>query len=211
MALASLGAAAWWWRSRDAGEDSTPATRGTATPASRDALAVRVAIVTDEPWAPTLVVPGTLVPNESVELVSELTRKLVKIHVEEGTVVEKNDVLFELDDDDLLARRARLRAQRGLAKRTVARDDELVATGIAAIESLDQSRTNLDDAQARVRVPPSAPLMMQMGTCSLATSRFASSIPHQPMCAVNSGGFCAQTAYAQRLGRFPPASSAFLV
>ncbi|MBK6917792.1 MAG: efflux RND transporter periplasmic adaptor subunit [Deltaproteobacteria bacterium] len=150
MALASLGAAAWWWRSRDAAEQPTPAARGAATPASRDALAVRVAIVSDEPWAPTLVVPGTLVPNESVELVSELTRKLVKIHVEEGAVVEKNDVLFELDDDDLLARRARLRAQRGLAKRTVARDDELVATGIAAIESLDQSRTNLDDAQAQL-------------------------------------------------------------
>ncbi len=148
LALASTAAALWWLQQREPGRAVPAAAR---TPGSADApLPVRVITVAPESFAPTIVAPGTLVAGESVELVAELTKRLVKIHVDEGAVVRKGDVLFELDDDDLLARRMRLRAQRGLARRTVERDDELVATGIAAVESLDQSRTNLDDAQAQL-------------------------------------------------------------
>jgi membrane fusion protein, multidrug efflux system len=113
------------------------------------ALPVRVVEVRAEPYAPTVTATGTLLANESVELVSELTRKLVRIHVEEGAKVEKGQVLFELDDDDLLARRGRLRSAKGLASRTMDRDDDLVKTGILSAEALDQSRTRVDDARAQ--------------------------------------------------------------
>ncbi|HET6585557.1 MAG TPA: efflux RND transporter periplasmic adaptor subunit [Nannocystaceae bacterium] len=113
------------------------------------ALAVRIVEVRSEPYAPTITATGTLRANESVELVSELTRRLVRIHADEGAHVEKGQVLFELDDDDLLARRGRLRSARGLAARTLERDDELVRTGIQSAEALDQSRTRVDDARAQ--------------------------------------------------------------
>jgi membrane fusion protein (multidrug efflux system) len=113
------------------------------------ALAVRVVELRPERHAPTVTATGTLLANESVELVSELTRRLVRIHVEEGAEVQKGEVLFELDDDDLLARRGRLRSQKGLASRTLERDDDLVRTGILSTEALDQSRTRVDDARAQ--------------------------------------------------------------
>jgi len=113
------------------------------------ALAVRVVEVRAEPFAPTITATGTLLANESVELVSELTRRLVRIHAEEGTQVAKGQILFELDDDDLLARRGRLRSQKGLASRTLDRDDDLVATGILSTEALDQSKTRVEDASAQ--------------------------------------------------------------
>jgi membrane fusion protein (multidrug efflux system) len=113
------------------------------------ALPVRVVEVRAEPYAPTVTATGTLLANESVELVSELTRRLVRIHAEEGTQVARGQILFELDDDDLLARRGRLRSQKGLANRTLERDDDLVQTGILSTEALDQSRTRVDDARAQ--------------------------------------------------------------
>ncbi len=113
------------------------------------ALPVRVVEVRAEPYAPTVTATGTLLANESVELVSELTRRLVRIHVDEGAKVEKGQVLFELDDDDLLARRGRLRSARGLASRTMERDDDLVKAGTLSAEALDQSRTRVDDARAQ--------------------------------------------------------------
>ena len=113
------------------------------------ALAVRVVEVRREPFAPTITATGTLLANESVDLVSELTRRLVRIHADEGSKVEKGQILFELDDDDLLARRGRLRSQKGLANRTLERDDDLVQTGILSTEALDQSRTRVDDARAQ--------------------------------------------------------------
>lgn len=116
---------------------------------SDGALAVRVVELRSEPYAPTVTATGTLLANESVELVSELTRRLVRIHADEGAAVQKGQVLFELDDDDLLARRGRLRSARGFASRTLDRDDELVRTGIQSTEALDQSRTRVDDARAQ--------------------------------------------------------------
>jgi membrane fusion protein (multidrug efflux system) len=82
--------------------------------------------------------------------VAEVSRRLVRIHAAEGAQVQRGDVLFELDDADVVARLGRLRAQRGLAKRTLARDDRLVAPGIVAEELLDESRTRVSDVQAQI-------------------------------------------------------------
>lgn len=112
-------------------------------------LAVRTIVAEPEVFTPSLAATGTLRPNEQVVLVSELTRRLVRIHANEGAAVNKGQILFELDDDDLLARRGRLRSQRGLANRTLERDDDLVKTGILSTEVLDQSRTRMDDARAQ--------------------------------------------------------------
>lgn len=134
------------WLTMRPGQKTAPANdrRG-----PQGALAVRVVEVRPEPFAPTITATGTLLANESVELVSELTRRLVRIHADEGSQVTKGQILFELDDDDLLARRGRLRSQRGLASRTLDRDDDLVQTGILSAEALDQSRTRVDDARAQ--------------------------------------------------------------
>jgi membrane fusion protein (multidrug efflux system) len=142
--FAALGVAGWLAMRPTEKTDSSPDRRG-----PEGALTVRVVEVRREPFAPTITATGTLLANESVELVSELTRKLVRIHADEGSQVVKGQILFELDDDDLLARRGRLRSQKGLANRTLERDDDLVQTGILSTEALDQSKTRVDDARAQ--------------------------------------------------------------
>lgn len=78
-------------------------------------LAVEVYVVKDLPFAQTVSTVGTLRANESVTLVSELSRRLVKVHVTEGSEVAAEDLLFKLDDSDLVAELGEIDARLELA------------------------------------------------------------------------------------------------
>ena len=66
-------------------------------------IPVDAAIVTPGKLSDQLVVTGTILANQEVNLVSELTRKITAIYVREGSMVKKGAVLFELDRADLLS------------------------------------------------------------------------------------------------------------
>ena len=95
---------------------------------------------------------GTLVANESVSVVSELSRRLVRVAVAEGVRVEKGALLFELDDSELRARLAELEARRRLAARTVERQRELMKENKKALsaQAFDQSVSELDALAAQI-------------------------------------------------------------
>lgn len=95
---------------------------------------------------------GTLLARESVELVSELSRRLLKVRAEEGAQVKKGQVLFELDSADLNAELGRLEVQARLAKVTLDRSEKLSSEGLSTQQELDTARANLDAADAQRRV-----------------------------------------------------------
>jgi membrane fusion protein (multidrug efflux system) len=68
------------------------------------------------PFAETISTVGTLRANESVTLVPELSRRLLKVHVQEGSEVKAGDLLFKLDDSDLQAELKQVDAQLQLAE-----------------------------------------------------------------------------------------------
>lgn len=72
--------------------------------------------VKSAPFAQTISTVGTLRANESVTLVSELSRLLTKVHVKEGSEVKAGDLLFKLDDSDLQAELKQVDAQLQLAE-----------------------------------------------------------------------------------------------
>jgi membrane fusion protein, multidrug efflux system len=100
----------------------------------------------------TIETVGTLVANESVRVVSELSRRLVRVHVGEGVRVEKNALLFELDDTDLVARLQELEARRKLAARTVERQRALMSEAKKALsaQAFDQSSAELAALAAQI-------------------------------------------------------------
>ncbi len=57
---------------------------------------------------------GNVVANEEVQIVSEKSRRLVKVNFEEGAYVQKGQLLFKLDDADLKAQLKKLLTQRKL-------------------------------------------------------------------------------------------------
>src|SRR3954452_25296961 len=74
--------------------NARPATVVAGTPV--DGVVVQPGVVREQ-----LEVTGTLIANQQVSIVSELTRRIVKVHAKEGTKVRAGTLLFQLDDADL--------------------------------------------------------------------------------------------------------------
>jgi membrane fusion protein (multidrug efflux system) len=96
-------------------------------------------------------ITGNLVANQQVDIVSELTRRLVSVNVKEGSRVQKGDVLFQLDDADLQAQLERIQQQENLAKLNEERLRDLLSNEAISQQDYDQASTNLKVLQAQIR------------------------------------------------------------
>jgi membrane fusion protein (multidrug efflux system) len=142
----ALGVLAYATLSGDAAPAPSPSDR-------RDApLRAEAHVVREEPIAETVRTVGTLVANESVEIVAELSRRLVAVDVAEGAQVKAGDRLFKLDDADLRAQLAELEARHQLASSTVRRQRELLAFEKRALsqQAYDQATADLQAASAEI-------------------------------------------------------------
>ena len=95
-------------------------------PKNAGPLKAEIHIVKSAPFAQSISTVGTLRANESVTLVSELSRLLMKIHVQEGTEVQAGELLFKLDDSDLQAELGQIDARLALAEINKARAENLL-------------------------------------------------------------------------------------
>lgn len=87
--------------------------------------------------------------NESVALVSELSRRLVKIQVNEGSDVAAGDLLFKLDDSDLVAELGEIDARLKLAETNKKRVENLLPSKAVSLQELDNSAAALNILQAQ--------------------------------------------------------------
>jgi membrane fusion protein (multidrug efflux system) len=123
-------------------EPSAPAPIGTPV----DAVVLKPAEIRE-----SLDVTGTLVANQRVDIVSELTRKIVSVRVKEGSTVKRGQLLFVLDDADLQAQLERLHQQERLAELNEERLKDLISHEAIAQQDYDQAETNLRVLQAQIR------------------------------------------------------------
>jgi membrane fusion protein, multidrug efflux system len=124
-------------------------------PPARDeppALRAEAYVVAPLPITETVRTVGTLAANESVEIVAELSRRLVEVDVEEGSAVEAGARLFKLDDADLRSQLAELEARHRLAARTEQRQRELLAIEKRALsqQAYDQATADLQAVEAEI-------------------------------------------------------------
>lgn len=110
-----------------------------------DGVVVQPGIVREE-----LQVTGTLIANQQVDIVSELTRRITKVHVKEGSSVRAGAPLFQLDDADLQAQLNRLRQQEKLAVLNEERLKDLIAHEAIAQQDYDEAITNLKVLEAQI-------------------------------------------------------------
>ncbi len=113
-------------------------------------LPVDGTVVTPQILKDQLEVTGTILANQQVHIVSELTRKLVRVHVREGSKVKQGTLLFQLDDADLQAQLVRLRQQEKLATLNEQRLKDLIAHEAIAQQDYDEVSTNLKVIQAHI-------------------------------------------------------------
>jgi membrane fusion protein (multidrug efflux system) len=118
--------------------------QGTGAPVSAEVYAVK-----ETPMAKTVSTVGTLRANESVDIVSELTKRLVKVEMKEGATVAKDEVLFVLDETDLVAEIAQIDAALKLAEANKVRTEELLPQRAVSRQEFDLARSEVDIFKAR--------------------------------------------------------------
>lgn len=140
--------------SRDSHAAAPPAASGAkaAQAPAQPPLPVNVHVVTPEPFEATVPATGALLAQESVDVVSELSRRLVKVHAQEGAQVKKGDLLFELDASDLSAELSRLAVQKKLAALTLERQERLRGEQLTTAQEWEQARARVDEIEAEIRI-----------------------------------------------------------
>ncbi|MEI6455935.1 MAG: efflux RND transporter periplasmic adaptor subunit [bacterium] len=113
---------------------------------------VEAVIVRDTTVEFRFVTVGTILANESVAIVSEINRKVVTIHMKEGSLVEKDQLLFKLDDADIVARINKLTVEEKLASENEVREKALLAKGGISQERYDMVSNRLNTLRAEIAV-----------------------------------------------------------
>ncbi len=121
----------------------------------RDPVPVALSIVKAMTLQETVFGVGTLEASAEVEIAPEIAGRVRAIRFEEGSFVEEDDVLFELDDDRLghqrAARQAALRAAEitaANARRVFERRQQARERGVFTEEAIEEAEAALETALA---------------------------------------------------------------
>lgn len=140
FALAGVGL----WLSRPAPE------RGGPPPGFDRAVLVKAETVATGTLANTVEALGTATAKESLTITASLTDTVSRVNFDDGDYVEAGEVLVELTDDEESAQLAEARANLGEAQRRLQRLEELDKQGIAIPSDVDEARSQVQAAQARL-------------------------------------------------------------
>lgn len=126
------------------------AAAGGPRPVAVEAIAVRIGKV-----QVTLSAVGTLRADEQVTISPEIEGRIAEIGFEEGKPVDKDRVLFRLDDVILKAEASQARAELSLAEANFERADTLLRQRSGTERQRDEARYVLDKARANVELAAS--------------------------------------------------------
>ncbi len=110
-----------------------------------DAFVLKPGTITNE-----IVLTGSILANREVNIVSELTRRVISVHAKEGSKVKKGTLLFQLDNADLQAQLERLRQQEKLALLNERRLKDLLENDAIPQQDYDEADTNLKVLKAQI-------------------------------------------------------------
>jgi membrane fusion protein, multidrug efflux system len=111
-----------------------------------------VEVVTIEPTdvAREISVPGTIIPNETVQLYSEVSGRVEAIRFKEGQLVQKGAVLVLVDTDVLRAQKQQQVVEFELAKKDEARKKALLDGKGISLEEYEKSASALAAVKAQI-------------------------------------------------------------
>jgi membrane fusion protein, multidrug efflux system len=109
------------------------------------------ALVEEKSWGERLEAVGTARANESVEISSRVSDKILRVYFESGDVVRKGQVLVSLQTGSNAADLAAAQAQARDAERQFVRGEQLVKQKLVSASQIDTLRSNRDAANARAQ------------------------------------------------------------
>lgn len=145
-AVAALLGLAATFKLMTSGDDEAAGGRGRG-----GAVQVAIETVGREEFSDVVEALGTARANESVTITSKVTDVISRIAFDSGDEVEAGDVLAELADAEEAADLAEARATLNETLRELERFEELQSRGVASAQRIDELRSGVDRARARVR------------------------------------------------------------
>ena len=126
-----------------------------ATPADRSragAVNVKVHVIRPERLEDRILVTGSLLPNESVELRSEVAGKVTGIFFREGSRVHRGDLLLQINDAELQAQLERAFHQKELAASSERRQRQQLQIEAVSQEAYDTALNRLNTLEAEIKL-----------------------------------------------------------
>ena len=93
-------------------------------------------------------VAGSILPNKEVTIMSEVSKKITAISFSDGSKVAKGQLLYKLDDSDIIARLKQVQAELSLAKLNETRLSQLLKNESVRQEEYDVAATKLKSLEA---------------------------------------------------------------
>ncbi len=121
-------------------------------PKSNSAIIVDGIIASEQLTSNVISTTGNIIANEEVEIKSEVSGRVTKIHFKEGSPVSKGQLLVKLNDDDLLAQMQRLNIEIKLQEEKEERQKQLLASTAISKEEYDVTKTNLNLLKANIDI-----------------------------------------------------------
>jgi membrane fusion protein (multidrug efflux system) len=127
-------------------------------------------------------VPGSLLPGEQTQIRSEVSGRIVKLNIQEGSVVQKGSLLIKLFDGDLQNQLKKLRVQLEIAETTEKRQAELLKISGISQQEYDLVKLNVETLRvdieateiAIVKTEIRAPYSGQLGLRSVSLGAYIS-------------------------------------
>jgi len=110
-------------------------------------VVIRLATLEDK-----ITVTGSIIPNESLELKSEVSGKISKISFKEGSQVKKGDLLVSINDEELQAEFQKLKYNLKLLKDGEFRQAKLLEKEAISQEEYDIALTELNTVRAEIKL-----------------------------------------------------------
>ena len=133
------------------GEKKQQAGAGSPPP-NQQSLEVDAIIVQPSVFDRKLVVTGTILANESIEIKTETSGKILRIFFTEGQAIKKGTLLLKIDDDELRAQLEKQKYNKKLNEDNEFRQRKLLEKEAISQEEYDNALNKLNTTSADIRL-----------------------------------------------------------
>lgn len=124
--------------------------KGVAGPKGPKILTADAIVVKTESFQNNYTTSGTLLPNEEVTVMPEVSGRISSISFKEGGAVQQGQVLARLNNEDIRAQIAKLKAQRELQTKIKGRQSELLEIGGISQQEYETTNTSIQGIDADI-------------------------------------------------------------
>ncbi|MGG7660842.1 efflux RND transporter periplasmic adaptor subunit [Dyadobacter sp. BHUBP1] len=134
------------------GSDAKKGGEGKNAKSAGGAVPVNVFIVGRESIENQIFASGTVLPNEEVNLMAEISGRLVKLDIKEGSYVTKGQLIAKINDRELQAQLQKVAYNQDLSKKIEARQKKLLNVEAINLEEYDVTSNNIRVLEAEKEV-----------------------------------------------------------